>query len=190
MNPPLLAPAVPRKSARALLWGGRTDSTNGATCCLADFSCAYQSDKLLYHGRMYVSRNYVCFHSQIFKKTIVRCSASLLYVAPSFPRVHVMSLLLLLQKILEFKDIQDVQKKNTAIVFPNALELTAKNRKVFPSTTPALAALPGLADIFRVPPMWCSFCLRPSSTETRPTSCWPTCGKVLLAPPPPPARLL
>lgn len=69
---------------------------------LEDFSCAYQSDKLLYHGRMYVSRNYVCFHSQIFKKTI---------------------------KILEFKDIQDVQKKNTAIVFPNALELTAKNRK-------------------------------------------------------------
>ena len=103
-------------------------------CCLADFSCAYQSDKLLYHGRMYVSRNYVCFHSQIFKKTIVRCPARLLYVASSFPRVHVMSLLWLLlpQKILEFKDIQDVQKKNTAIVFPNALELTAKNRKVFP----------------------------------------------------------
>lgn len=37
----------------------------------SDYSCAYQSDKLLYHGRMYVSHNYVCFHSQIFKKTIV-----------------------------------------------------------------------------------------------------------------------
>lgn len=92
---------------------------------------------------------------------------------------------LLPQKILEFKDIQDVQKKNTAIVFPNALELTAKNRKVFPplSTTPALAALLSLADIFCVPPMWCSFYSRPSSTETRPTSYWPTCGKVLLAAP-------
>jgi len=38
----------------------------------SDYSCAYQGDAILYHGRMYISRNHICFHSQIFKKTIVR----------------------------------------------------------------------------------------------------------------------
>eukprot|EP01087_Luapelamoeba_hula_P009960 TRINITY_DN2604_c0_g1_i2.p1 TRINITY_DN2604_c0_g1~~TRINITY_DN2604_c0_g1_i2.p1 ORF type:complete len:514 (+),score=69.94 TRINITY_DN2604_c0_g1_i2:134-1543(+) len=67
-----------------------------------DYTCAYQGDAILYHGRMYMTHQSVCFHSQIFKKTL---------------------------KIIPFDDIVDISKKNTAIVFPNAIEFTTTKRK-------------------------------------------------------------
>eukprot|EP00005_Dracoamoeba_jomungandri_P004930 CAMPEP_0174254354 /NCGR_PEP_ID=MMETSP0439-20130205/3694_1 /TAXON_ID=0 /ORGANISM="Stereomyxa ramosa, Strain Chinc5" /LENGTH=953 /DNA_ID=CAMNT_0015335901 /DNA_START=16 /DNA_END=2877 /DNA_ORIENTATION=+ len=69
---------------------------------IEDYSCAYAADKILYHGRMYITTNYICFHSQIFKKTI---------------------------KIVPFKEISDISKRNTALVIPNAIEIVTRTGK-------------------------------------------------------------
>lgn len=70
---------------------------------IEDYTCAYNGDAILYHGRMYITRNHVCFYSQIFKTTI---------------------------KIINFKDILDICKRNTALVFPNAIEFTTSKTKL------------------------------------------------------------
>ncbi|XP_076809057.1 uncharacterized protein LOC143452097 isoform X1 [Clavelina lepadiformis] len=68
---------------------------------LVDYTCALMKD-ILVHGRMYVSQNYVCFHSTILKwQTAV---------------------------MISFKDIAAVTKEKTAKLIPNAIQFQLKNR--------------------------------------------------------------
>ncbi|PRP83116.1 hypothetical protein PROFUN_09795 [Planoprotostelium fungivorum] len=62
---------------------------------ISDVMCALM-ERILLHGRMYISENYVCFHSSISSKS---------------------------NKIIPFADIIDMQKKYTAILFPNGIEI-------------------------------------------------------------------
>ncbi|XP_078481799.1 protein Aster-B isoform X5 [Ciona intestinalis] len=68
---------------------------------LVDHSCALMKD-ILVQGRMYVSQNYVCFHSNILKwQTAV---------------------------MLSFKDIVSLTKEKTVKLFPNAIQFQIKGR--------------------------------------------------------------
>jgi len=43
---------------------------------VADYSCALQKD-ILVQGRLYISRNFVCFYANIFRWETVVCSTKL-----------------------------------------------------------------------------------------------------------------
>ncbi|CDW52807.1 GRAM domain containing protein [Trichuris trichiura] len=72
---------------------------------LADYSCAYQKEILL-HGRLYLSQNWLCFYSNIFRwETMVT---------------------------LRYKDIVNITKERTAKIIPNAIYvITTNNDKLF-----------------------------------------------------------
>ncbi|KRY75438.1 GRAM domain-containing protein 1B [Trichinella pseudospiralis] len=70
-----------------------------------DYSCAYQKEILL-HGRMYLSQNWLCFYSNIFKWET--------------------------QVTIRYKDIVAVTKERTAKIIPNAIYVvTNTNEKLF-----------------------------------------------------------
>jgi len=70
------------------------------------FSCACQSatDIILYHGRMFITDRYICFSSHIIKEYL---------------------------KVIPFSDITNIVKKNTALVFSNAIGVTHKKGSEF-----------------------------------------------------------
>eukprot|EP00042_Codosiga_hollandica_P051624 m.636916 g.636916 ORF g.636916 m.636916 type:complete len:667 (-) comp58315_c0_seq1:72-2072(-) len=70
---------------------------------LDDFSCALVKDRLLVHGRMYVSPNYIAFYSSIFgweTNLVLRCL-----------------------------EITEVKKEKTAYLIPNAVQLVTSEAK-------------------------------------------------------------
>jgi len=71
---------------------------------IGDYSCAYQKEKLFVHGRMYISENYLCFYSTIFGET---------------------------KKVIKLYRIKKLFKRNTAILFPNAIEIWTDKKKYF-----------------------------------------------------------
>ena len=64
-----------------------------------DWSCAIQKDILL-HGRMYVSQRFVCFYSNIFGHRTM--------------------------EVLPFDAITAIEKKNTSLFVPNAIEISVR----------------------------------------------------------------
>ena len=62
-----------------------------------DYSCAI-SKQILLHGRMYVSRGYICFYSKIFGQKTV--------------------------EVVPFSEIKSIDRKNTAVFIPNAIEIS------------------------------------------------------------------
>jgi hypothetical protein len=66
---------------------------------IEDFSCAFQGRAIM-HGRMYITSKAIYFYSTIFTKTT---------------------------KTLPFDDIISIQKRNTAMIFSNALEITMRD---------------------------------------------------------------
>jgi hypothetical protein len=72
---------------------------------VADYSCAL-SKTILLHGRMYVSHSYLCFMSNIFKKTVEK---------------------------IPLHDITHVEKATIALIIPNSIRVHCKNptRKLF-----------------------------------------------------------
>lgn len=74
---------------------------------IEDYSAAIQKDILL-HGRLYISEGHICFNSNIFG-----------YVT---------------NLVISFDEVVSVEKKNTAMVFPNAIVIqTLHARNVFAS---------------------------------------------------------
>lgn len=74
---------------------------------IEDYSAAIQKDILL-HGRLYVSENHICFNSNIFG--------------------YVTTL------VIGFDEVVSVEKKNTAMLFPNAIVIqTLHARNIFAS---------------------------------------------------------
>jgi len=67
---------------------------------ISDFMCALV-DRILYQGRMYITDNYICFHSSISQKST---------------------------KIIPLSEMVDLQKKYTAIVFPNGIEVKTADK--------------------------------------------------------------
>ena len=66
-------------------------------CIMLDFSCAVESPILL-HGRMYITKRFLCFYSNLFG---------------------------LEKKIrIPFSHMKDITKENTALVIPNAICVT------------------------------------------------------------------
>lgn len=69
-----------------------------------DFSCAVKG-KILLHGRLYISQNYVCFYSNIFgHKT---------------------------KLVIDFKSITAIKKRRLAKVIPNSIEIVTTKSKYF-----------------------------------------------------------
>lgn len=67
---------------------------------IVDYSCAYQRE-ILAQGRMYISLNYICFYANIFSwetNLTIKC-----------------------------KDIKQINKTNTALIIPNAIEIVTNN---------------------------------------------------------------
>eukprot|EP01114_Cavostelium_apophysatum_P019738 TRINITY_DN6441_c0_g2_i1.p1 TRINITY_DN6441_c0_g2~~TRINITY_DN6441_c0_g2_i1.p1 ORF type:complete len:737 (-),score=162.18 TRINITY_DN6441_c0_g2_i1:85-2295(-) len=69
---------------------------------IEDYSCAMQKDKSMPHGRLYISNHNVYFNSGLFAHVKLKIS---------------------------YTDIVEVQKKNTAILFPNAIEIITKDHQ-------------------------------------------------------------
>ncbi|KAH3757135.1 GRAM domain-containing protein [Pelomyxa schiedti] len=70
---------------------------------LWDFSCAYFKAGFMHQGRIYMSANYIGFQSSVFSTTV----------------------------LITVKDIESIAKRNTALLFPNAIEITVKDQKHF-----------------------------------------------------------
>eukprot|EP01028_Stygiella_incarcerata_P006672 TRINITY_DN271_c0_g2_i1.p1 TRINITY_DN271_c0_g2~~TRINITY_DN271_c0_g2_i1.p1 ORF type:complete len:961 (-),score=278.10 TRINITY_DN271_c0_g2_i1:73-2697(-) len=69
-----------------------------------DFSCAVKG-KILLHGRLYISQNFVCFFSNIFEhKTKI---------------------------VIPFSDISSIKKRRFVKVFPNSIEIVTSEKKYF-----------------------------------------------------------
>eukprot|EP00158_Paraphelidium_tribonemae_P007981 Partr_v1_DN28421_c1_g1_i3_m41895 putative GRAM len=71
---------------------------------MEDFSCAYQKD-ILTHGRLFISRDHLCFNSKIFGWVT--------------------------NLVIAFRDILSIEKKSTAFLIPNALLITTMHSKYF-----------------------------------------------------------
>jgi len=69
---------------------------------IEDYSCALQ-DKILAQGRMYITADHVCFYSSLFGMVTL--------------------------KSFSFSNIVGMSKKNTAIFFPNAIEIVLRDLK-------------------------------------------------------------
>ncbi|XP_063798311.1 protein Aster-A isoform X2 [Pseudophryne corroboree] len=71
---------------------------------IVDYSCALQKDILL-QGRLYLSENWICFHSNIFRwETMIT---------------------------IQLKEIRCIKKEKTAKVIPNAIQVCTENEKHF-----------------------------------------------------------
>ncbi|KAK0134579.1 GRAM domain-containing protein 1B [Merluccius polli] len=70
---------------------------------LVDYHCALQRDILL-QGRLYLTENWLCFHSNVFKGTKI---------------------------LLPLKDITSMTKMNTARFIPNAIQVCTTSDKLF-----------------------------------------------------------
>lgn len=71
---------------------------------IVEYSCALQKD-ILVHGRLYVTKNYVCFYANIFRwETSVA---------------------------LRWKDVVSLTKEKTALVIPNAIQVGTESEKHF-----------------------------------------------------------
>mmetsp|Transcript_23798 Transcript_23798/g.33314 ORF Transcript_23798/g.33314 Transcript_23798/m.33314 type:complete len:844 (-) Transcript_23798:116-2647(-) len=68
------------------------------------YSCAYHK-KILLQGRLYLSRNYLCFYSNVFGYET--------------------------KVIISMADVLTVEKKNTALVIPNAIQVDALQTQYF-----------------------------------------------------------
>ncbi|XP_063302471.1 protein Aster-C isoform X2 [Pelobates fuscus] len=71
---------------------------------IVDYACALQKDILL-QGRVYLSENCVCFHSNIFRWETSIC--------------------------LNLRDITSMTKEKTARLIPNAIQISTENEKYF-----------------------------------------------------------
>lgn len=74
---------------------------------ISDYSCALQRD-ILVQGRLYVSKNYVCFHANILGW-----------------ETHVS---------IKWKDVTAITKEKTALVIPNAISISTAKEKFFFAT--------------------------------------------------------
>ncbi|OLL25898.1 putative membrane protein [Neolecta irregularis DAH-3] len=75
---------------------------------IEDYGCALQRE-ILVHGRMYVSEGHICFNSNIFGWVT--------------------------NLVIAFSEIVAIDKKSTAVIFPNAITITTlqQNRHIFAS---------------------------------------------------------
>eukprot|EP01116_Phalansterium_solitarium_P010313 TRINITY_DN2496_c0_g1_i2.p1 TRINITY_DN2496_c0_g1~~TRINITY_DN2496_c0_g1_i2.p1 ORF type:complete len:920 (-),score=185.84 TRINITY_DN2496_c0_g1_i2:183-2942(-) len=69
-----------------------------------DYSAALQEKRILIHGRLYIAQNYLCFHSIMFGTTT---------------------------RVIPMRDITGLAKRNFALVFPNAIEVSVGSEKLF-----------------------------------------------------------
>lgn len=117
-------------------------------CCPpTDYSCALQRDILL-QGRLYLSENWICFYSNIFRwETLVRLSlccpkaglcaqvcpgrALPLLFSPVSPFPGVFPSLV--QLTVRLKDICSMTKEKTARLIPNAIQVCTDTEKVHPA---------------------------------------------------------
>ena len=76
--------------------------TNFLYSYFSEYSCAIQKD-ILVHGRLYATVNYLCFYANIFRwETSVA---------------------------LKWKDVNGLTKEKTALVIPNAIQVTLHTYK-------------------------------------------------------------
>ncbi|GBC02138.1 hypothetical protein RclHR1_04480002 [Rhizophagus clarus] len=68
-----------------------------------NFSCALQKERILSHGMMFISLYHVCFHSNILGWV---------------NRI-----------VIPFSEIREIEKKMTAFLIPNAIQITTKDAK-------------------------------------------------------------
>uniref|UniRef100_A0A3Q2ZKY0 GRAM domain-containing protein n=1 Tax=Kryptolebias marmoratus TaxID=37003 RepID=A0A3Q2ZKY0_KRYMA len=79
---------------------------------IVDYSCALQKDILL-QGRLYLSENWLCFYSNIFRwETTIT---------------------------ILLKDVTSITKEKTAKLIPNAIQISTENDKVGPEPAPGPA---------------------------------------------------
>eukprot|EP00742_Colponemidia_sp_Colp-10_P007896 GILJ01008517.1.p1 GENE.GILJ01008517.1~~GILJ01008517.1.p1 ORF type:complete len:1274 (+),score=212.77 GILJ01008517.1:34-3855(+) len=75
---------------------------------LTSYSCAF-AKKILLHGRLFITQHFLCFHSFFNSNTILGADTTVQF---------------------KFRDIRSVEKKNSAVIFPNAISITLKSGEV------------------------------------------------------------
>uniref|UniRef100_H2N1P7 GRAM domain-containing protein n=1 Tax=Oryzias latipes TaxID=8090 RepID=H2N1P7_ORYLA len=91
-----------------------------ALCFLIDYPCALQRDILL-QGRLYLSENWICFHSNVFRGTKI---------------------------MLTLKDVITMSREKTARLIPNAIQICTSTEKFF--FTSFSAREKSYMDVFRM----------------------------------------
>ncbi|KAL1407061.1 hypothetical protein Q8F55_006474 [Vanrija albida] len=91
---------------------------------IEDYGCALAKD-ILVHGRLYVSENHICFHSNLFGWVT--------------------------DVVVPFSEVKTIEKKMTALVIPNAIGVyTAKERYTFASLISRDSTFDVLMNIWRI----------------------------------------
>lgn len=99
-----------------------------------DYSCALQRDILL-QGRLYLSENWICFYSNIFRwETLVSAlhpsSSSLTDQGLTSCCGFDFDVCVCVQLTVRLKDICSMTKEKTARLIPNAIQLSTDTEKV------------------------------------------------------------
>lgn len=95
--------------------------------CVKGYTCALQRD-ILYQGKMFVSDNWICFHSKVFgRDTKVRTQAQLRLCRgrdrrPDTSMFHQIS--------IPVPSVTFIKKTKTALLVPNALVIETANSQV------------------------------------------------------------
>ncbi|WOO84709.1 uncharacterized protein LOC62_06G008226 [Vanrija pseudolonga] len=91
---------------------------------IEDYGCALAKD-ILVHGRLYVSENHICFHSNLFGWVT--------------------------DVVVPFADVKTIEKKMTALVIPNAIGVvTSKEKYTFASLISRDSTFDVLMNIWRI----------------------------------------
>ncbi|BEJ10935.1 hypothetical protein CspHIS471_0103570 [Cutaneotrichosporon sp. HIS471] len=99
-------------------------STISSSALTTDYGCALAKD-ILVHGRLYVSENHICFHSNLFGW--------------------------ITDVVIPFGEVQTIEKKMTALVIPNAIGVTTnKDKYTFASLISRDSTYDVLVNIWRI----------------------------------------
>lgn len=95
--------------------------------CVEGYTCALQRD-ILYQGKMFVSDNWICFHSKVFgRDTKVRSAPRLCFCCG---RVRDVSMSPNGQISIPVSSVTFIKKTKTALLVPNALVIGMASSQV------------------------------------------------------------
>lgn len=93
---------------------------------MESFSCALYLTNFPFHGRLYLTRDRMCFSG--WRDTIfVSCTVLLAYVIQLTGNIV---------QVASFSEISLMEKKNTALIVPNAIEVSIISIFLFPASLP------------------------------------------------------
>lgn len=102
------------------MWKKRICRAANLDVCVEGYTCALQRE-ILYQGKMYVSDNWICFHSKVFGRDTKVRSPPQLWLCRSRVRRRDASMFPNHQISIPVPSVTFIKKTKTALLVPNAL---------------------------------------------------------------------